>query len=413
MAAGAASMAAPRVLGAENEDAAKALNLKITGLKTFILDAGTDENLVFVKLYTNKGIVGLGEGTFTGKGSTIKAAIEEHERYLIGKDPTDIEYLWQAMFRGPRYRGGPVLMGAIAAIDIALWDILGQALGVPIWKLLGGKARDKVRVYVKYTKQPIPPNLSYIDRMAAKWAGIKKDGYTASKGSFLLNDSRVMEPSKAIRRGIDLLAAIREAVGPDFDILCELHGQATTTMAVDFCNRAEQYHPFLVEEPTQLEDLGELAHLRAHTNVPLATGERMTTKYVFAELCSRHLVDYVQPDMVHCGGITELKKIGALAESFRTELLPHNPNSRVCTFASLHLCMSTPCATLLEMGSSEMPRWDDLFYGRGTVYEGGFALPPDRPGLGLELNEDEVKKHPYQPKPWTSLQWPDGAIHDR
>ncbi|MBL9214491.1 MAG: hypothetical protein JNG83_03345, partial [Opitutaceae bacterium] len=359
-------------------------------------------------------IVGLGEGTMTGKCKTVATAIEEHERYLVGKDPTDIEYLWQAMFRGPRYRGGPILMSALAAIDIALWDILGQALGVPIWKLLGGRARETVRVYVKHTNQPIDPRLSWEDRTVAKWAGIKQDGFTASKeGTFLITDNGVMEPAKAIRRGIDLLRRIREAVGPDFDILCELHGQATTPMSVEFCNRAEEYRPFLVEEPGQLEDLGELAHIRAHTNVPLATGERLTTKYPFAEICARHLVDYVQPDVIHCGGITELKKIGALADCFRIEMLPHNPNARTSTFASLHLCMSTPNATLLETSTSEYPRWDDLFNGGRVTYENGFALAPQKPGLGLELNEKEAAKYPYQPKHWTSLKWPDGAIHDR
>jgi galactonate dehydratase len=412
----AAGVPATRVLADEKVDAAKALNLKITGLKTFVVNTGatSDENYVFVKLYTNKGIVGLGEGTFTGRGRTVATAIEEFERYLVGRDPTDIEYLWQAMFRGLRYRGGPVLMSAIAAIDVALWDILGQALGVPIWKLLGGKARDKVEVYVKRTKQPIDPKLSPEEKQVAKWAGIKKDGWRGSKGQFLFSQAGgVMDPAKGIREGIEFLRKVREAVGPDFNILCELHGQATLPMALRFCREAEPYNPFLVEEPTQLEDFDELAQLRAHTSVPLATGERMCTKFLFAELCSRHLVDYVQPDIVHCGGLTEVKKIGALAESFRAQLLPHNPNSRVCTWASLHICMSTPSATLLETSSSEYEQWDELFFGRATVYQDGFALPPDRPGLGLELNEKEAAKYPYQPKPWTSLQWPDGAIHDR
>lgn len=412
----AGGLSGTRVLAAEKADAAKALNLKITGLKTFVVDTGpeNDENYVFVKIYTNKGIVGLGEGTMTGKARTVAAAIDEHERYLVGKDPTDIEYLWQAMFRGPRYRGGPILMSALGAVDIALWDILGQALGVPIWKLLGGRARDKVKVYVKHTLQPIPANLSEEDRIVATWVGIKQDGWSGSKDIFLYKEpGGTMDPPVAIRRGIERLRRIREAVGPDFDIHVDLHGQATTPMAVEFCNRAEEYRPFVVEEPTQLEDMGELAHLRAHTNVPLAAGERLTTKYPFAEMCARHLVDYVQPDLVHCGGFTEVKKIAAIADAFRIEVLPHNPNSRVCTFASLHLCMSTPNATVLETSKSELPQWDDLFFGRRANYEGSFALPPDRPGLGIELNEKEAARYPYTPKHWGSLKFSDGAIHDR
>ena len=409
-----ASLPATRLLGAESEDKAKALNLKITGLKTFLVDAQNDENFVFVKIHTNQGIVGLGEGTMTGKCKTVATAIEEHERYLVGKDPTDIEYLWQAMFRGPRYRGGPILMSALGAIDVALWDILGQALGVPIWKLLGGRAREKVKVYVKHTVQPIDPSLSDEDKVVAKWVGVKKDGWSGSKGSFLPTaPDRTLEPAKAIREGINLLRRVREAVGPDFDIHIDAHGVPTTPMAVEFCNRAEEYRPFVIEEPTQLEDLGELAHVRAHTKVPLATGERITTKFPFAEICARHLVDYVQPDIIHCGGLTEVKKVAAIAEAFRIEVLPHNPNGRVCSFASQHFCMCTPSAGVLEMSGGESSRWDELFYGRRTTYKDGFALAPERPGLGLELNEAEAKKYPYQPKHWTSLRRSDGSIHDR
>lgn len=406
-----------RLLAAENVDAAKALNLKITGLKTFVVDTGpdSDENYVFVKIHTNQGITGLGEGTMTGKARTVAAAIEEHERYLVGKDPTDIEYLWQAMFRGPRYRGGPILMSALGAVDVALWDILGQALGVPLWKLLGGRARDKVKAYVKHTLQPVPSSLSAGDRLIATWVGIKKDGWSGSKANFLIKepDGVTLNPPEAIRKGIALLGRMREAVGPDFDIHIDMHGQATTPMAVEFCRAAEPYRPFVIEEPTQLEDINELAHVRAHTSAPLAVGERLTTKYPFAEICARHLVDYVQPDIVHCGGLTEVKKVAAIADAFRIEVLPHNPNSRVCTFASVHLCMSTPNATVLETSGSERERWDELFFGGRIEYQGGFALPPQRPGLGLDLNEKEAAKSPYRPKHWESLRFPDGAIHDR
>jgi len=184
-------------------------------------------------------------------------------------------------------------------------------------------------------------------------------------------------------------------------------------MAVEFCRAAEPYRPFVIEEPTQLEDIGELAHLRAHTSAPLAVGERLTTKYPFAEICARHLVDYVQPDIIHCGGLTEVKKIAAIADAFRIEVLPHNPNSRVCTFASVHLCMSTPNATVLETSGSERERWDELFFGTRIDYQGTFAMPPTKPGLGIDLNEKEAARHPYQPKHWHSLRFPDGAIHDR
>ena len=405
---------------------ARSLNLKITDLKTFVVDAQTDENFVFVKIYTNQGITGLGEGTLTGKARTVEQAILEHRRYLLGRDPTEIERHWQGMFRGPRYRGGPVLMSALSAVDIALWDILGQALGQPIWKLLGGKARDRVRVYphmgsgnrILPSQDASRAQVKSVDSqdlegLVELWMRRKEEGWTACKGSFLPRKGSLMEPAKSVRQGIELLAAVRDAVGPDFDICVELHGQATTPTAVAFCRGAEEYQPFWVEEPTQLEDLGELAQLRSHTHVPLATGERLFGKYDFSEICARHLVDYVQPDVVHCGGILEMRKIAALADAFRIELAPHNPQSEVSTVASLHVCMSTPNATILEIGSGQSPFWQDLFYGGLVKFDQGYALPPDRPGLGLDLDESVANRYPYKPQNWRSLHFSDGAVADR
>ncbi|MBC9868067.1 MAG: hypothetical protein F7O42_09370 [Opitutae bacterium] len=400
---------------------AEDLNLEITDLRTFVVDSGNDENFVYVKIYTNRGITGLGEGTMTGKGLTVEAAIQEHKRYLLGKDPTDIERLWQGMFRGPRYRGGPILTSAISAVEIALWDILGKALGQPIWKLLGGKARDKVRVYPHVRSgnvlmhhhqppgTPKPEPLSYPEMYLKR----KEQGWTACKAGFLEAENNMVEPAKMIRTAIDRLRRVREAVGPDFDILIDAHGKPTTPMAIQFCRQAEEYDPFWVEEATQQEDIGELALLRSQTAVPLATGERLLTKYEFNEICARHLVNYVNPDVVHCGGIGEMRKIAALAEAFRIEISPHNPQSEVSTMASLHVCMSTPNATLLEIGSGQSPYFQDLFYGGGVVFENGFALPPDRPGLGLDLDETVAAKMPYKPKDWSAHRWPDGSIGDR
>ncbi|MBC9890560.1 MAG: hypothetical protein F7B06_12140 [Opitutae bacterium] len=227
---------------------AEDLNLEITDLRTFVVDSGNDENFVYVKIYTNRGITGLGEGTMTGKGLTVEAAIQEHKRYLLGKDPTDIERLWQGMFRGPRYRGGPILTSAISAVEIALWDILGKALGQPIWKLLGGKARDKVRVYPHVRSgnvlmhhhqppgTPKPEPLSYPEMYLKR----KEQGWTACKAGFLEAENNMVEPAKMIRTAIDRLRRVREAVGPDFDILIDAHGKPTTPMAIQFCRQAEE-----------------------------------------------------------------------------------------------------------------------------------------------------------------------------
>lgn len=396
----------PEGLLAQARERARPLNLRITDLKTIFVNTGSDENFLFVRIFTNQGLVGLGEGTLASKAATVEQAILEHERYLQGKDPTDIEGLWQDMFRGPRYRGGPVLMTAISAIEIALWDILGQSLGQPIWKLLGGSARNRVRVY-PHADGNTP------QEYAENWLRKKEEGWTACKGAFLSTPNNITDPDRSVQDGLDRLKAVREAVGDDFDVCIDVHGKATTPMAVDFCRRAEPYRPFFVEEPTQLEDIGELAHLRARTNVPLATGERHLTKYEFSEICSRHLVDYVQPDVAHCGGILEMRKIAAIAEAFRIELAPHNPQSEVTTLASLHVDMCTPNATLQEIGSGQSPRWNDLFYGGAVRFENGYALPPDRAGLGIDLNEEVAARFPYQPQDWHSPRFEDGAIADR
>lgn len=395
-------------------------NLRITDLRTFLVDAGNDENYVYVKLYTNQGITGLGEGTLSGKCLTVATAIGELKRHLIGKDPTEIERHWQDIFRGPRYRGGPVLMSALSAIDIAMWDILGQAVGLPIWRLLGGRARDKVRLYCH---EGYLERISHRKKRRAKspeealdlWVQKKNEGWTCVKGGFFPVSNSAVDMRKAVNEGVEELAKVREAVGPDFDIIVEIHGKATPPIAVEFCNRVEPYRPLWVEEATQLESevWPEVRQLRAQTRVPLATGERLCTRYEFAPLCSERLVDYIMPDVVHVGGISEMRKICALADTFRVEVSPHNPQSEVSTLASLHVCACTPNCTLLEIGSGQDPFWADLFYGGLFSYERGYAPLPEKPGLGIDLDETVAAKFPYQEKDFRSLRFPDGAIGDR
>jgi galactonate dehydratase len=378
---------------------AKGLQLKITGLKTFIVNAGS-VNWVFCKVITDQGLVGLGEGSITSKEATLSQAIMEHERFLIGKDPTEIELLWQGMFRYPRWRGGPILNSAISAVEIALWDILGQALGTPIYKLLGGAARKRIRLYKDVASTP------------EAFLQAKAEGYTAAKSGFITVEKDLVVPSFAVREGARKLETVRKAVGDDFDICIDAHGQLTTTMAIDFCTRIEELRPFFVEEATQLEDLGELELLRQKTKVPLATGERSFTKYGFTEYCVRHLVNYVQPDVCHAGGILELKKIGTIAEAFRLEMAPHNPQSNVSTMASLHVDATTPACTIQEYSPSRLPWVQDLFYGGGVQINDGFAALPERPGLGVELDEKVAARYPYKPVNRPNYVFRDGAVAD-
>ena len=400
LAGGAACAFAPvRMLAQEAAGKAKALNLKITGLKTFVVNAGS-VNWVFCKVYTNQGLVGLGEGSITSKEATLAQAILEHERFLVGKDPGDIEYLWQAMFRYPRWRGGPILNSAISAVEIALWDILGQALDVPIYKLLGGAARKRVRMYLDVGASP------------EQFLRAKELGYTAAKTALPVKNNLVYAGS-AVREGARLVESLRKAVGDDFDIAIDAHGRLTTTMAVDFCTRVEELRLLFVEEPTQIEDLGELALLREKTKTPLATGERSFTKYGFSEFCSRHLVNYIQPDVCHAGGILELKKIGVLAETYRVEMAPHNPQSEVSTMASLQVDATTPSATIQESTLRNDPWIKELFDGGAVAIKAGFAELPTRPGLGVTLNEKVAAQHPYKPVTRSQYVFGDGAVSDQ
>jgi galactonate dehydratase len=378
---------------------ARPLHLKVTDLKTFVVNVGS-ANWVFCKVYTNEGLTGLGEGSITSKEATLAAAIMEHHRYLVGKDPTDIEMHYQAMYRWPRWRGGPILNSAISAVEIALWDILGKALGQPIYQLLGGRARNRVRLYKDVGSTP------------EAFLEAKQEGYTAAKAGFVRVDNELVAPGFAVREGLRRLEAVRKAVGEDFDIAIDAHGVLTTTMAVEFCTGAEAFRPLFVEEPTQLEDLGELELLRSKTKVPLATGERSFTKYGFTEMCARHLVNYVQPDVCHAGGILEMKKIGAIAEAYRVEMAPHNPQSEVSTLASLHVDATTPACTIQEYNPSRLAWVRDLFYGGAVVVRDGFAELPDRVGLGVDLDERVAAAHPYKAVNRPQYRFADGGVAD-
>ena len=405
----------PAVSGANFGARTSGLNLKIRDLRSFIVDTGRDENFVFAKVYTNEGLEGLGEGTLTGAALPIAKAIDGFKPFLLGKDPTNIELLWQEMFRGPRYRAGLVMGTAISAIEIALWDILGQALGQPIWRLLGGKAREKVRIYPHPRRllksQSSPSGRKDVRETAAEaWQRLKEEGWTAAKSGFLPTLGGVIDPVRSVSDGIAELKEVRGAVGEDFGICIDLHGKATPRMAIEFCRRAEEFSPLFVEEATQPEDIGELEHVRSRTRVPLATGERLVTLHAFSRICANRLVDFVQPDVIHCGGILQLRKIAALAEAFTIDVAPHNPQSEVSTLASLHVCFSTPNANLLEIGSGMASFGSDLFRGGAVEIVQGYALPPDRPGLGISLDEAVAAKSPYERKSWRVYRFPDGSI---
>ena len=378
--------------------------LKITGLKTYVVHVGS-VNWVFVRIFTNEGLTGLGEGSVTSKEATVESAIREHERLLVGKDPTRIEQLWQAMYRWPRWRGGPVLNSAISAVEIALWDILGKALDVPVYRLLGGAARDRIRLYVHGGGRTPQQAAEAVHRA-------KELGYNAVKTAPLVARGERIERPWNLRKAAAIIEAMREAAGDEFDILIDAHGLLNPVMALEYANAVEPYRPMFLEEPVQPEDLDMYKWLSDHTTVPLATGERHFTKFGFKDMISRHLVSYVQPDVCHAGGISECKKIAAMAEANFIDVALHNPQSLVSTLASLHIDACTSNCVIQETVRQRKPWLLDLFYGEEVSIQDGYAALPEKPGLGCDFNERIAALHPYQPVNRAAMKFEDGSITD-
>ena len=393
--------------------------MKITAVKPFIVDElGT--NRVFVKVYTDEGLTGLGEGTLASRCQAIAAAITENEAYLLGRDPRAIEGLWQTLYRRPRWRGGPILNSAISAIDTALWDILGKSLGVPIYQLLGGACRDRVRLSTGvggFSPEEAADHARAL--VEAGYTCMKLSPYPLTPGVTdrahpAFRETIVLNPHEIVRRSLARLKAVREAVGDDVDVQFDCHGVFTPVMAVEFARRAEEYRPMFLEEATQAEDLDTLAWLGARTAAPLATGERLFTKWGFADLTARHLVSYVQPDIAHCGGVSELKKIAALAEAHFIDVAPHHGNGEVTTYASLQVDLATPNCVVQERPFPSALAAE--LFGETLEIKDGYALPPTRPGLGIDLDERVAAKHPYVAEyeviGRARLEWADGSVAD-
>ena len=376
-------------------------NIKITDLKAWAV--GIEANQVFVKIYTNQGVTGLGEASVHRKTGTTLAACLELKDVIVGHDPTRIEFLWQGMYRWPRWRGGPVLNTAISAVEIALWDILGKLLDVPIYNLLGGAAREKIRLYIHGR-----------DREAVRFA--KERGYTAIKTGPPMNlkNGRQAFPWD-LAAAVDAFAELRDEAGPNFDIATDAHTKLTPIQALQYAKGIEEFRPLWLEEPINIEFNDALEWLAERTTVPLATGERHFTKFDFEDIISRHLVSFVQPDVIQAGGISETRKICAMAEAQGIQAALHNPSSLPCTLASLHIDASTPNCVIQESKYKFVERpsnWEsDLFKGARIKMKDGYAMLPDKPGLGCEFDEAIAEKHPFElVNPQTLYE--DGSVRD-
>lgn len=362
--------------------------MKITDLKLIYV-----KHYLFVQVYTDAGIVGLGEAGNWGYLNATAAAIEKFADYLIGKDPFKIEDLNQNFLRSVYFRGS-VIMSAISAIDIALWDIKGKALGVPVYELLGGLTRHKVRVYAS------PMSKKGDNKELAKgYQKLKELGFTAAK-IFVngpvksQNDGKDEFFSNRIEDEIEKVRVCREAVGADFDFILEVHRGMTLPEAITFGREVEKYRPMVLEDPVTPDNIDTMAQVAAKVAVPIATGERFINLKEFQMLLSRNGAQYLRPDVCAVGGITTTKKICALAEAHDVMIIPHNPLGPVSTAACLQICASIP-----NLGIQELPEFclggaEDAMIKNPLTFENGFMVIPNSPGIGIELVENAAELYP-------------------
>jgi galactonate dehydratase len=363
--------------------------MKIVDIKPFVVDCFRT-NWVFVKVYTDEGISGVGEATLEYKEKALLGAIEHVKEALLGKDPMRIEEHVHNLYRDAYWRGGAVLMSAISGIEMALWDIKGKALGVPVYELLGGKMRDEVRIYVNgWFAGATEP-----EEFGKKAAEAVKRRVTAMKwdpfGKSFLEISNA-DLTKALR----CIDAVRSAVGPEVDLLIEGHGRFDVPTGIKIAKELEQFKPMFFEEPTPPDDLQALKRVRERSPVAISAGERLYGLRSFKDLLGLNAVDYIQPDVSHAGGIMELKKIAALAEAHYIPFAPHNPSGPVANAATLHLAACCMNFSIVEIMYSDVVYRKDVTDEK-LSYANGLIKIPDRPGLGIELNEEECLKHPYQ-----------------
>lgn len=364
---------------------------------------------LFLKIETDEGIVGWGEPVIEGRAATVKTAVDELMENLIGKDPMHIEDHWNVMYRSGFYRGGPILMSALAGIDQALWDIKGKFYNAPIYQLMGGKARDMIRVYSWIGgDRPAEVGNAALD-MANK-------GFTAIKMN-ASEELQYVDSYKKIDEAVARIAAVREAVGKDMGIGIDFHGRVHKPMAKLLAKALEEFNPMFIEEPVLPENNEALRDIANAVSIPIATGERMFSKWQFKTVFKEGYVDIIQPDLSHAGGITECKKIISMAEAFDVAAAPHCPLGPIALAACLQVDATCHNAFIQEQSLG-------IHYNQGSdlldylvdptvfAYEAGFAKIPDGPGLGIEVNEEKVRQMAAIGHNWHSPVWrhKDGSV---
>jgi galactonate dehydratase len=388
--------------------------MKITAIKSVVVNAEM-RNWVFVKVETDQaGLFGWGEASLEWKTRAVVGAIEDLAPMALGEDPTRIEHLYQKLYRQSFWRVGVIGMSALSGIEQACWDILGKSLNVPVYKLLGGAVRDRVRMYthlgggsMKAVYESFDPG-PVID-LARQ---VVDQGYTAVKVVCVPYSEPLMNVTY-VKKFAAVIAKLREAVGDSVDIMIDFHGRTTPAMAVEYINAVAEFSPFFCEEPVPPENVAALAEVKRAVSVPIATGERLVTRHQFREIFEQQACHVIQPDLCHCGGLLEGKKIAAMAETYLMGVAPHNPLGPVANAAALHFALSTPNFLIQEDMLADVPwRWDVVQHSLET--RDGYWLKTESPGLGISVNEKEAARHPFQQEVIhsTNIRAADGAILD-
>lgn len=355
---------------------------------------------MFLKMYTDTDLVGLGEPVLEGHCTSVEAVVREFEDYLIGKDPMQIEHHVQALYRGGFYRGGPLMLSAISGIEQAMWDIKGKYYNCPVWEMLGGKVRDKIRMYTHIKRTAVAGDFS-VDEMLNITDERLRAGYTALKYS-IIPPIRAIDTPQNLMGHIARFAAVRERIGDGVDLAIDFHGRVSPAMALRLAEELKPYRPFFIEEPCLPENVDCMVNIARSTSIPIAAGERLFGKWQFRELLEKQAVAVVQPDICHCGGIFEGRKIALMSELYFGSIAPHNPLGPISLAACLQVDACSPNFLVQEHPGN--PDGGDLGVGylkEPFVMRNGYIDVPTRPGLGVELDEDALREKLYDGK-WTT-----------
>ena len=386
--------------------------MRITRVSSTVVNARM-RNWIFVKVETDQdGLYGWGEATLEWKTAGVVGSVDDISRLLIGEDPRRIEHLYQVMTRQYFWRAGIEGMSAISGIEQALWDIKGKALNVPVHELLGGRVRDTVRLYNHLGGGQM--NVMYESTEASAFAEnavvLKELGYTAIK-FMAVPRTLPVEGRGQVRQAARYVEAIRTAVGDEMDLMVDLHGRTWPAMAIEYCHALEPYGLLFFEEPCPTEDIEATLQVIRQSKIPIATGERLVGRSQFRDLIAQRACHIIQPDLSHCGGLWEARKIAAMAEAHQIAVAPHNPNGPVATAAAMHFAAATPNWIIQEAITNDVPWRNEVVVNPVKVVNGHAAIPT-LPGLGIDIDEAAAARYPFQPEAAQRYFHSDGSVAD-